>query len=96
MSDQSLDPDRVLQRAHLPEVLFDEDVASCLDLTPDRAAAGIRAGLFGPSFFVDGRPAVLRSDFFETVRLRSAQGDRAAREVLRPRQGMEVSGGGHG
>ena len=82
MRDSNPPSQRVLQRAHLPEVLFAEDVAAVLEIGSEHAAAGLRAGLLGPSFFVSGRPAVLRADLFETIRLRAAQADRAGREVL--------------
>ena len=95
----SIDLDRALQRAHLPEVLFEADVEEALDLAPDQAAAGLREGLFGPAFLVGGRPAVLRSDFFETVRLRAAQTDPVSRDLfpepqrLRPVGSDDADGG---
>lgn len=79
-------PDLTFTRAHLPEVLFPSEIAAALGITPPRAAVAIESGALGPCFFVDARPAVLRSDFLETVRIRAAQGDPTHREVLSDRE----------
>lgn len=49
------------------------------------ADAGARAGRFGPEFFVQGRVAILRSDFIDALAARGEAKDSHGKEVLGPR-----------
>lgn len=79
--------EEAVRRAALPEVMFAEDLALALRLRVEQATEGAQAGRFGPEIYVDGRVAVLREDFIETLTLRASVRERVGKEVLaaRPR-----------
>ncbi len=63
-----------VERCSLPAILFPADIARHFDLRDaGQATAALRAGLFGPWFLLDGRPAVLCEELKEHLRLRMAQ-----------------------
>ena len=88
--------EEAIRRAALPEVMFSEDIALALCLRVDQAEEGARAGRFGPEIYVDGRVAVLREDFLQTLTQRAAVRGRAGKEVMaaRPRPTPPGPGGG--
>jgi hypothetical protein len=76
-----------VRRAALPEVMFCPDIAVAVQLPVERIEDQAPSGYFGPCFYVDGRLAVLRDDFLETMTLRASRSDRAQKEVLPDRDG---------
>jgi hypothetical protein len=71
-----------VQRALLPALLFEDDLARTLRLPEAVVASAAPSGYFGPTLLVAGRLAVLRRDFLETMTLRAASRDLALKEVL--------------
>jgi hypothetical protein len=62
--------------------MFAADLAVAVDLALDVVEAQAPTGCFGPVLYVDGRVAVLRQDFLETMTLRAARRERREKEVL--------------
>jgi hypothetical protein len=81
--------DEAVRRAALPEVMFSPDIALAVQLQLEVVEAQAPCGHFGPCFYVDGRVAVLRDDFLETMTLRASRVDRAQKEVLPDRDGIQ-------
>lgn len=82
-----------IRRAALPEVMFAADIALALDVPDWQAEDAARAGLCGPYFTVDGRPAVLRQDFLDTLTLRAATDRKEVFPHPRPTPVQEVNDG---
>ena len=78
------DHDAVMRRAALPEVMFAPDIALAVQIPIPVVEAQAPGGSFGPCFYVQGRVAVLREDFLETMTLRASREERAQKEVLPP------------
>jgi hypothetical protein len=74
--------DAVVRRAALPELMFAADIGVAVDLPVDVVEAQAPTGCFGPVLYVNGRVAVLRQDFLETMTLRASRRDRGQKEVL--------------
>jgi hypothetical protein len=72
----------LIARASPPEILFQEDIGSLLDIAPLEAERRARAGELGPAFYLKGRVAVLRDDLMHVLRLRAGAPERDDREVL--------------
>ena len=70
------------ERAETPYILFPEDVAIRLRLSPEHALTAMRLGLLGPWFTVRGVPAVLRETLKEHLRLRMTQRRIEDKELL--------------
>ena len=71
-----------VRRAALPEVLFASDLGLALDIPEEDAEAAAREGRLGSHFLVEGRAAVLRTDFLAWL-ARRASSAKAGKEVLR-------------
>jgi hypothetical protein len=70
-----------VRRAALPEILFLPDLAFVLRLPEELAEAQLSEGRLGPSFLVQGRPAVLREHFMEALRARALCGDPSRKDI---------------
>lgn len=67
-SSDPLSEGAILQRAVLPVVMFDEDVAVALQVDTALASELIERGFVGATFSVNLRAAVLREDFLSALR----------------------------
>lgn len=71
-----------VRRAALPEVMFAPDIAIAVQLPIEVVEARAPDGSFGPCFYVEGRVAVLRDGFLESLARRASAWGASNKEIL--------------